>query len=742
MTSCTASAIYVAGEKVPLQKYAILRFTGTEWVRVLHWREMPEDAETVLVLPEGTAHDPDMFRHASWSAKGDKRTAKGSRGRSGAHTWDDAFLLAVTVTRAHGISVAAPGAAAARDLVIDLLESGAASEDLARACIASSDPLMSKLALASVVLSRDQLRSLALSHDEVLRSRAARYTKESSLLSRLLRDENLVVRQTAARNPHLSASALARASRDATLTYEIASNPSTTEEVALDIIELGGIEARAAITNPNVAARANRALKVGSHLDVFAARNPALDTAVALLRSKESPAVAAALASNSSAVGRLSQDQALDLVNILLANRSFESIADVCRYARFTPEVQMQLLTRHFGDQAMLGLAGSAHLDRDAAEMILDSSALVPEGVRSTIQTLLAENARTPVRVLSALEMSHPSVARSLSRNDRVSSTIRATARQAVLSYEASANERLQEVLSNPGAPQAREWRTLADPLASRARVRPVAALALSDDALERSMAVPPEWGLHAWGGKRLEIEASLKWYESTAYHSTRVVLRVDERQAKKTSGTNITVDPLGVVVEQDGESYFALLTPVRSSDPIAPTLVKTAVEADELETPGLFAAMGEAASRIDKRTIATRAVAKLPIVGHHVGKVRLAAQLHKTLSGAVDGLDRVAHLPVDASRGGLFRVLEPENRLEEAFQETFAFVSALHTADRITAQERDAVTIALSKIEEKANSTAGDHALAIQYRDMLRFRVGQVHVVERLLQEDIEWLI
>jgi len=742
MSSCTTNSVYVGGEKIALDKYSVLRFVNGDWVLVEHWRELPLERESVLVVPAGVAHDPLAFPQASWSAQALQTEAKGKRGRNAGRGWRDEDLYAVALTRAHGIGVGAPGARSTRDAIVTQLTNGGAHIDLARAGLTSSDPRIAGLSLSIAVLSQEQLRAFAQSPNITLRVRAAQMSGDPKMLSSLAKDLHPVVRQAAARNTSTPTHVIDSLANDKELFYEIASNRSTSAEVILDMLELGGIEARAAITHPHAFERADRALRLESPLAAYAARNPNLDLDLALQKAVTSAEIAVSLATNRTAVERLGEEQAISLINTLKEHGALSSISAVCRYAKFSPDTQAQLLTTPYNEAVAIGLAGSPHLGRSESEMLLDGTSLYPDEVADQIRLLLADNPRTTVRALLAMELSTPAVARSLSNNSSVSSAVRDEARSVVRSAEENARQVLKEALDGKRHTLELETRRVVDNASSGRGERPVGNLALGADICDTSLRVPPDWGLSAWGGRRLELQNHTSGRGEYVSLDTRVLLRMDEKKGESLTGANAHTDPLGVLVEQEGRKYFELLLPVKETRYETPALVSDAASSEQMLTRDRMQDLKDAVARIDKEAAALSAASYIPVVGRHARKVKLLAQAERRMTGLASGVDRVAYLPVDVAAGGVMRILEPEYKRDEAFSQARSYVADLVTRGELTAQEGDAVTISLEQVGTYAKDDSKGLTLSRRYAEMLRFKTGQAEVVERLLREDVEWLM
>ena len=742
MSSCTSNSLYVGGEKIATDKYSVLRLLNGEWVLVEHWRDMPLERERVLVVPAGVAHDPIAFPQASWSAQANQVEAKGKKGRKASRGWSDEDLYAVALTRAHGIGVGAPGARSTRDAIVSQLTNGGAHIDLARAGVTSSDPRISGLSLSIALLSQEQLRAFSQSPSISLRVRAAQMSGDSRMLTALAGDSHPVVRQAAARNASTPASVINSLAHDKELFYEIASNRSTSSEVILDMLELGGIEARAAITHPHAFERADRAIRLESPLAAYAARNPNLDLDLALQKASTSAEIAISLATNREAVERLDEEQAISLINALKQHGALSSISAVCRYAKFSPDIQAQLLTTPYNESVALGLAGSPHLARSESEMLLDGTALYPDEVADQIRLLLADNPRTTVRALLAMEISSPAVARSLSSNSSVSSAVREEARDVVRKAEENTRQVLQEALDGQWYALEPESKRIADNASSGRGERPVGSLALGADICDTSLRIPTEWGLSSWGGRRLELQNHVSRYADAVSLDTRVLLRMDERQSKSLTGANAHTDPLGILVEQDGHKYFELLLPVKETEYDTPELVFDAATSEQMLARDRMQETKDAVARIDKEAALLTAASYIPVVGRHAKKVKLLAQAERRMSGLAAGIDRVAYIPVDVAAGGVMHILEPEYKREEAFTQAKSFVADLVTRGELTAQEGDVVTVSLERVGTYAKDDSKGRTLSRRYAEMLRFKTGQAEVVERLLGEDVEWLM
>ena len=742
MSSCTSNSVYVGGEKIALDKYSVLRFVGGDWVLVEHWRELPLERERVLVVPAGVAHDPIAFPQASWSAPANQAEAKGKNGRKARRGWGDEDLYAVALTRAHGIGVGAPGARSTRDAIVAQLTNGGAHIDLARAGVTSSDPRISGLSLSIALLSQEQLRAFSQSPSISLRVRAAQMSGDSRMLTALASDKHPVVRQAAARNTSTPASVINSLAHDKELFYEIASNHSTSAEVILDMLELGGIEARAAITHPHAFERADRALRLESPLAAYAARNPNLDLGLALQKAVTSAEIAISLATNRDAVERLDEEQAISLINALKQHGALSSISAVCRYAKFSPDIQAQLLTTPYNESVAIGLAGSPYLGRSESEMLLDGTSLYPDEVADQVRLLLADNPRTTVRALLAMEISSPAVARSLSSNSSVSSSVRDDARDVVRQAEENTRQVLQEALDGQWYALEPESKRVVDNASSGRGERPVGSLALGSDVCDTSLRVPAEWGLSSWGGRRLELQNHVSRYGDAVSLDTRVLLRMDERQSKSLTGANAHTDPLGILVEQDGHKYFELLLPVKETGYDTPELVFDAASSEQMLARDRMREAKDAVARIDKEAALMTAASYIPVVGRHAKKVKLLAQAERRMSGLAAGIDRVAYIPVDVAAGGVMRILEPEYKRDEAFTQAKTFVADLVTRGELTAQEGGVVTVSLERVGNYAKDDSKGRTLSRRYAEMLRFKTGQAEVVERLLREDVEWLM
>lgn len=742
MRSCTAHSVYVGGEKIATDKYSVLRLVGGEWVLVEHWRDMPLERERVLVVPAGVAHDPLAFPQASWSASANQAEAKGKHGRKASRGWSDEDLYAVALTRAHGVGVGAPGARSTRDAIVSQLTNGGAHIDLARAGLTSSDPRIAGLSLSIALLSQEQLRAFSQSPSIALRVRAAQMSGDSRLLSTLANDPHPVVRQAAARNTSTPTSVIDKLANDKELFYEIASNRATSAEVILDMLELGGIEARAAITHPRAFERADRAIRLESPLAAYAARNPNLDLDLALQKASTSAEIAISLATNREAVQRLNEEQAILLLNTLKQHGALSSISAVCRYAKFSTDTQAQLLTTPYNESVAIGLAASPYLGRSESEMLLDGTALYPDEVADQVRLLLADNPRTTVRALLAMDISSPAVARSLSNNSSVSSAVRDDARAVVRLAEDHTRQVLQDALDGTSYTLEHESRRIVNNASSGRGERPVGSIALGPDVCDTSLRVPADWGLSSWGGRRLELQNHVSRYGHEVVLDTRVLLRVDERQSKSLTGANAHTDPLGILIEQDGRKHFELLLPVKETEYDTPELIFDAASSEEMLARDRRREIKDAVARLDKEAAVMAAVSYIPVVGRHADKVKLLVQAERRLTGVATGIDRVAYISVDASAGGVMRILEPEYKRDEAFTQAKSFVADLVTRGELTAQEGDGVTIALEQVDAYAKNDSEGLTLSRRYAEMLRFKTGQAEVVERLLHNDVEWLI
>jgi hypothetical protein len=565
---------------------------------------------------------------------------------------------------------------------------------------------------------------------------------DPKMLSSLAKDSHPVVRQAAARNTSTPTHVIDSLANDKELFYEIASNHATGSEVILDMLELGGIEARAAITHPHAFERADRALRLGSPLAAYAARNPNLDLDLALQKAVTSAEIAVSLATNRTAVERLDEDQAISLINTLKEHGALSSISAVCRYAKFSPDTQAQLLTTPYNETVAIGLAGSPHLGRSESEMLLDGTSLYPDEVADQIRLLLADNPRTTVRALLAMELSTPAIARSLSNNSSVSSAVRDEARGVVRSAEENARQVLKEALDGKRHTLELETRRVVDNASSGRGERPVGNLALGADICDTSLRVPADWGLSAWGGRRLELQNHTSGRGEYVSLDTRVLLRMDEKKGESLTGANAHTDPLGVLVEQDGRKYFELLLPVKETRYETPELVSDAASPEQMLTRDRMQDLKDAVARIDKEAAALSAASYIPVVGRHARKVKLLAQAERRMTGLASGVDRVAYLPVDVAAGGVMRILEPEYKRDEAFSQARTYVADLVTRGELTAQEGDAVTISLEQVGTYAKDDSKGLTLSRRYAEMLRFKTGQAEVVERLLREDVEWLM
>ena len=742
MSSCTSNSLYVGGEKIATDKYSVLRLLNGEWVLVEHWRDMPLERERVLVVPAGVAHDPIAFPQASWSASANQVEAKGKKGRKASRGWSDEDLYAVALTRAHGIGVGAPGARSTRDAIVSQLTNGGAHIDLARAGVTSSDPRISGLSLSIALLSQEQLRAFSQSPSISLRVRAAQMSGDSRMLTALASDPHPVVRQAAARNASTPASVINSLSHDKELFYEIAANRSTSAEVILDMLELGGIEARAAITHPHAFERADRSLRLNSPLAAYAARNPNLDLGLALQKASTSAEIAISLATNREAVERLDEEQAISLINALKQHGALSSISAVCRYAKFSTDTQAQLLTTPYNESVAVGLAANPYLGRSESEMLLDGTALYPDAVAEQIRLLLADNPRTTVRALLAMDISSPAVARSLSSNSSVSSAVRDDARAVVRQAEENTRQVLQEALDGQWYALEPERKRVVDNASSGRGERPVGSLALSSDICDTSLRIPAEWGLSSWGGRRLELQNHVSRHGNEVALDTRVLLRIDERQSNSLTGANAHTDPLGILVEQEGHKYFQLLLPVKETDYDTPELIFDAASSEGMLARDRRREIKDAVARLDKEATVMAAASYIPVVGRHAKKVKLLVQAERRMTGMAAGIDRVAYLPVDVAAGGVMRILEPEYKREEAFTQAKSFVADLVTRGELTAQEGDGVTVALEQVNVYAKDDSDGLTLSRRYAEMLRFKTGQAEVVERLLHDDVEWLM
>jgi polyhydroxyalkanoate synthesis regulator phasin len=220
------------------------------------------------------------------------------------------------------------------------------------------------------------------------------------------------------------------------------------------------------------------------------------------------------------------------------------------------------------------------------------------------------------------------------------------------------------------------------------------------------------------------------------------VLLRMDEKKGESLTGANAHTDPLGVLVEQEGRKYFELLLPVKETRYETPALVSDAASSEQMLTRDRMQDLKDAVARIDKEAAALSAASYIPVVGRHARKVKLLAQAERRMTGLASGVDRVAYLPVDVAAGGVMRILEPEYKRDEAFTQARSYVADLVTRGELTAQEGDAVTISLEQVGTYAKDDSKGLTLSRRYAEMLRFKTGQAEVVERLLREDVEWLM
>lgn len=743
MARCVDTSLYVAGEKVPLLQYAVLVRDGKKWTSVDHWRELPDEATEVVIVPVGAGEKWREFPEAVWRGSTSRTLSKGRKGRSAGRGWADADSTAVLVMRAHGEHARVPGSGPARDVLLASFATGLVREDVARACVVSPDAQIRTAALGEVVLRVGQVAALASSPTPVLRAVGARLTTDENTLMRLLDDSETLVQRAALANRMTPAEVLEAFAKSSAFAYDVALHPNTPEHVLGACVRSGELASRAAIAHPRMAEFARYALTLGMPNEVFAASNPEVDAKVALWRAREHQGVASSLGRNALAVSRLNEVEVLELVGMLQRAGDRVGVTSVCRAAVLSEEAQVALLQDgSLGEVAGVGLAGNPSLTDAAAELLLVTSDVFEPEARSLAMQRMASNRSVHSRYLARVPLEDPVVARALLENATASGSTQERAREMWSRSMKQHEVRVRKAMQKRGTrPTPAEKVVSISPTLLPALEKRLAVVALRDEALEGRIAMHPSWGVQRWGAEVFEVRT--EYYpdgEGGAVAQTQIVMRVNEKKMAATAGANPRVDPLGVCITHDGVEYFTMLEPLgRETGEEATLGAELAGDVEEVRD-----ALKRHMKKVDWRGAAMSGLKHVPggpeLLALNKAAKKLA-QVEQSMLGTPRGADRVAVAWVDASDGtATMRVLAAEFARHEAVEETKNFVRDLERAGELTTAQSVEVRERLENLEFVASLADDRRSWAWAAREKMRFRAGQRDVVERLLSGDVPW--
>lgn len=738
MPRCVTAALYVGGEKVPLDSCSVLLETENGAVEITSWKQLDETVVPVRVVPKGLEKHWRHFPGSTWTGETSSVLAKGrhgrKRGENGPKGWDGQNAAAVAVTRTHS------GKTSSRSALLAAVATGCMHKNDLQTLALSRNASLRLAALPQAEFSQEQLGHLARSSETHLRMIAAAGLRDAKARKRLLRDPEELVRGALCRNEWMTQEELTLLQQDATLVLDVAGNPNTPTPVLLTNVLAGEMAAQIAIRNHRMSMFADAAIAGGTVLSGHAAGNPGIDVTAALRAAEKSDAVALGLASNVPALGRMSSQDACMLLRRVAEMGSIDGAVRVARHAVLNPEHQAELLAEpSIAPAVMLGLAGSDAVTPESAELILDAVSTMASIDQQATLAALAGNESVPSRVLNAIDPDEfASVAVRLKDNDTASGTTRDRARAKVRRVRTLHQGLVRESLSKQSAVQhVVDEERVVPQLFSSAKA-PMAIVALTPEKVGSRISVRKESQLAAWGGEVLEARVETS---GPAVWST-LVLRVNERRARNAQGVNALLDPIGVTYHDGRQDRFTLLEPLGTATGAG--WVEGPVTQTTEETENAKALMKRQARKIfTPGALMTAAMALVPdALKPAVKGAKTAATMNKIMTGEPRGADRVAVVMADLSAGPARVALESATvSREEAVTAGQQHAMMLQASGFMTEQEAAGVIAALDSVGRIASLAQDRRHPVWQTRERLRFPGGQRAVIQELLNGEEPWL-
>lgn len=737
MPRCVTAALYVGGEKVPLDSCSVLLETDEGVREITNWKQLDEDTVSVRVVPKGLEKHWKHFGASTWVGETSAVLGKGrhgrKRGEKGPRGWDGRNATAVAMTRAQN------GSTASRSALLAAIGTGCMDKKDLQALALSRQASLRLAALPQAEFSQEQLGHLSRSSEPHLRMIAAAGLRDVKARKRLMTDTDPLVRGALCRNEWMTEAELEELANDEALALDIAGNINTPQHILAGSVVGDELSAQIAIRHHRMSSMANAALTKKSVLAGHAAANPGVDLAVAMASAMKNEDVARGLSTNIPALMRMSSQDATTLIRRLAEAGSIDGVVRVARYTTLSDEAQQVLLSDPGVAQAvMIGLAGNESITPDSAELVLDATSVMIQTDQLATLAALAGNESAPSKVLNAIDVDeYATVAARLKDNDSASGTTRDRARAKVQRVRKLHQGLVRESLVKQSAVlHAPEDERIVPQLMSSAKA-PMAVVMVTPETIGSRIAVRKDSQLAAWGGEVLEARVETS---GAAVWST-LILRVNERKAKTAQGANAMLDPIGVTYHDGVQDRFALLEPLATTT--GNSWSEDAGGAVLEDTEGAKALVKRQVRKLaTPATLTTAAMTVLPSALKPVVKgTKAAATINKMITGDPRGADRVTAVMTDLTAGPARMTLESASvSREEAVTAGQQYARLLQSSGAISEQEAAGVIAALETVGHMAKLVKDRRDPAWQARERMRFVNGQRAVIQELLNGEESW--
>jgi hypothetical protein len=724
------TALYVGGEKVPLGAYSVLTDTGE---LITNWKMLDGDT-TVRVVPIGMEKHWRYFPACSWTATTSQERARGAKGRKrgddGPLGWDGTNPIAVALTRATNNNTAS------RAAILQAVATTTLSDRDLKAVALSKDATLRLAALPQVSFTQLDMARLSRSTQPHLRIIAAAGLRDVKARAVLLNDSNPLVRGALARNDWMTRAELEQLEHDEHVRLDLAANPNTrTEFLTIGVFE-GGLFAQIALRNPRMSDMAVMLISNGSLLAGHAAGNPGIDVAAAIKAAATNTDVTRSLARNIPALTRMPSADAVALIEMLTEIGDRQGIETVTRNAVLDPLDQARLaanpLTSHV---TLVGLAGNDSISSDIAELVLATADVMHPWDHTNALVALAGNESVPSKVLNAMDFKNPMVANQLKTNESASGHTRQRAIEQVRRLRRLHQQLVTDSLTRNSAGVSRDNETREVPVLHSPVLRPMAVVVSTPETIGARITVQRDSRLAAWGGEVVEVDVRT----SGPAIWTEVVLRVDERRARRVDDANALSDPIGLVAHDGHDEHFSLLEPLttRTNDD---TWNEHASNAPTELTESATARVTRHTRRmLNTKTLMNAAMVAVPAPLKTAMKAtKHAANATAVMAGEPRGADRVAVIRADlAAAPARLQMLHAETTRDDAVKAGQHHVRLLQASGVLGEHEAAAVIDELENIGRHAARAVDRRHWAWQAREKLRFTAGQRSVIQQILNGD-----
>ncbi len=735
---CVTAALYVGGEKVPLDSCSVLLETQDGVREISSWKQLDEHAVTVRVVPKGLEKHWKHFGASTWVGQTSAVLGKGRNGRkrdtNGPRGWDGENAVAVAMTRAQN------GTTASRSALLAAISTGCMDKKDLQALALSRQASLRLAALPQAEFTQEQLGYLARCSEPHLRIIAAAGLRDVKARKRLLSDPDALVRGALCRNEWMTEAELTALQGDDVLALDIAGNLNAPATILMASVLGGEMASQIAIRHHRMAVMANAAIATQTVLAGHAAANPGVDMKIAIAAAMTSEDVARGLASNAPALMRMSSADATALVRRMADLGSIDGVVRVARYTTLSAVDQAALVAEPgIAHAVMIGLAGNDAISPEIAELVLDASSVMIQADQHAALVALAGNESVPSFVLNAIDPDeYATVAARLKDNDSASGSSRDKARAKVQRVRKLHQGLIRESLVKQSAVlHTPDDERIVPQLMSSAKA-PMAIVMVTPETIGSRIAVRKDSQLAAWGGEVLEARVETS---GTAVWST-LTLRVNERKAKQAQGTNALLDPIGVTYHDGVQDRFALLEPLATTT--GNSWTEDGGESVTEDVEGTKALVKRQARKIaTPSALRTTAMALLPgSLKPAVQGTKAAATMNKIVSGEPRGADRVTAVMADLTAGPARMTLESASvSREEAVTAGQQYARLLQTSGVISEQEAGSVMAALDSIGRLAKLVKDRRHPVWQARERMRFLNGQRAVIQELLNGEESWL-